>query len=127
MGDYEIKKSVEHVLIEGLSQGNNKIDMNWFVDGGYSGTSAGSTAPIQNDHYDTTSSQSTMATSPATPTAVWGSGVWEKSKMITMRFDCGTEQTTSFRFEISTGNYIHILMYKLVYSTTGQRVINQKG
>jgi hypothetical protein len=127
MGDNGIKKSVEHVIVEGLSQGNNPVGLSWFVDGGFAGTAAGSVAPIQADYYDTTSSQSTLATSPANPTAVWGTSLWEKSKMIAIRWDTGSEQTTSFRFEIATSDYIHILMYKLGYTTTGQRTINQRG
>lgn len=127
MGNIDIKKAVSEVLIDGLSQGNNKVDFKWFLDGDYVGTSETSSATQQNEYYNTSDSQTVMAASTEEPVAVWGTSIWEAPKRIVIRFDTGATQSSTFKFEISTSNYLHVLMYRLGYSTTDLKTINQKG
>lgn len=121
LGDHSTKKSISHVIIDGLSQGNNILPLSWAIDHGYTFIGSRGIAPQQPEYYNTQASQTILSMATTRPLAGWNITAWEKSKRIPIRFDVGAQQCSTFRWKIETVNYIHILGYVLAYNTIGMK------
>lgn len=127
MGSLEIQKTIAHVQLECMSQGNNTIPCYYMVDNQYTVNSASPAPMQQSEYYNTTRSQNILSDTTGRPKAVWDSTVWERNKRIYVRYDIGSTKCSTFAFRLVSTNYLHLLTYRIAYTADGSKSMSYKG
>ena len=128
MGSLDITKTILHVLIEGITCGNNLIPLVSYEDASYSSTAAKSLPAQLSTHYNTVKAQAIYElTATDKPTAKWGTAIWEEGRRYQMRFDVASNGCSSYRFKIATASSFAVYGWTVAYSLNGNKTVYHYG
>jgi len=128
-GDDSIKKRIQSVELEMVSQGYRKLELEYASDYTFTESAGGTMAPMIVEKYLTTSSEPTWylaSDKEVKNKAVWGDN-WSNGQICRLRFDIHTGLVSQFKYRIKSANPFHLISYQLEYMASEQKVITRRG
>ena len=106
------KKAIKYLYIYMLAGGDTKLDISYYADRDYKNKITSGSEKMQNPE---------LQDQDVYSLGKFGSAVWERSDLITLRFDIANKKLSYFRWEFETDEDIQMLGYSLEFNTDNTR------